>query len=140
MAYTVLGDAVNLASRLEGLTKFYGVEIIAGEASKMAVKDFIFCELDLVRGKGKDKPVAIYEPIAVKDEISHQEEEEIALFHNCLDLYRNQDWDSAEKILKQLLQKKSGKRLYKLYLERIAAYRKSPPGDHWDGVYTYQNK
>ena len=140
MAYTVLGDAVNLASRLEGLTKSYGVEIIAGEASKEVVSDFVFCELDLVRVKGKDKPVAIYEPIAEKNEISGEEEEAIALFSQCLDFYRQQDWDRAEKLLNKLLRNDPGRKLYQIYLDRIAAYRASPPGAKWDGVYTYKSK
>ena len=78
-AYTVLGDAVNLGSRLEGLTKNYGVDIIVGEATKDLVVEYIYRELDVVRVKGKDEPVTIYEPVARKDEITKEEGKELSL-------------------------------------------------------------
>ncbi|MGK0298132.1 MAG: adenylate cyclase [Gammaproteobacteria bacterium] len=140
MAYTVLGDAVNLASRLEGLTKNYGVEIIVGQATKESVDEYVFLELDLVRVKGKEQPVAIYEPIALFDEISVDEENEIALFHQCLQHYRQQDWDTAEAILQQLIQEYPERLLYTIYTQRIADYRLDPPGEEWDGVFTHKTK
>jgi adenylate cyclase len=140
MAYTVLGDTVNLASRLEGLTKNYGVEIIVGEATKESVDDFAFREVDLVRVKGKDQPVAIFEPIAPFDEISEDEEKEMAVFHECLQYFRHQEWGTAETILQQLKLEFPQRILYPLYLERIAAYRVDPPGKEWDGVFTHKTK
>ena len=140
MAYTVLGDAVNIASRLEGLTKNYGVEIIVGQATKESVDEYVFLELDLVRVKGKEQPVAIYEPIALFDEISVEEENEIALFHKCLQHFRQQDWETAETILKQLIQEYPERLLYTIYTDRIAAYRLDPPGEDWDGVFTHKTK
>ncbi len=140
MAYTVLGDAVNLASRLEGLTKTYGVEIIVGEATKNAVPEYVYRELDLVRVKGKDQPVGIYEPIALVDEISPEEEEEMAKYNDCLKYYRQQDWDTAEKILNELKTQYEDRLVYSLYLERIGAYRVDSPGESWDGVFTHKTK
>ncbi len=140
MAYTVLGDAVNLASRLEGLTKNYGVEIIVGEATKNAVPEYVYRELDLVRVKGKDQPVGIYEPIALHDEISPEEEAEMKRFNEFLKLYRQQNWDLAEAILSDLIAQYPERLLYTLYLDRIASYRVDSPGDFWDGVFTHKTK
>jgi adenylate cyclase len=140
MAYTVLGDSVNLASRLEGLTKNYGVEIIVGQGTRDLLGDYVFCELDMVRVKGKDQPVSIYEPVALVDEISEQEEQEIGLFHKCLLHYRQQEWDAAETMLNQLHKDNPHRLLYTLYLDRIAAYRQDPPAKDWDGVYTHKTK
>jgi adenylate cyclase len=140
MAYTVLGDAVNLGSRLEGLTKTYGVEIIVGEATRHVVTDYVYRELDLVKVKGKDLPVAIFEPVAMPDEMSEAEQEEIDQFHSCLNLYRQQAWEAAETGLLQLQQHYPERLLYRIYLERIALYRNDPPGLDWDGVYTHKTK
>ncbi|NNE38179.1 MAG: adenylate/guanylate cyclase domain-containing protein, partial [Gammaproteobacteria bacterium] len=140
MAYTVLGDAVNLASRLEGLTKTYGVEIIVGEATKAAVPEYVYRELDLVRVKGKDQPVGIFEPIALYDEISPEEDEELLRYHECLKFFRQQEWDTAESILKELNSKYMERLLYTLYLDRITSYRVESPGDDWDGVFTHKTK
>lgn len=139
-AYTVLGDAVNLGSRLEGLTKNYGVEIIVGEATRTLVSDYVYRELDVVRVKGKDEPVAIFEPLAPRDQVSNEELKEIKLHQQALKLYRSQDWDMAE-IQFINLQKLSPQRLlYQLYIERIIEYRKNPPESPWDGVYTHTSK
>jgi adenylate cyclase len=140
MAYTVLGDSVNLGARLEGLTKNYGVEIIVGQSTKESVDDYAFRELDIVRVKGKEQPVSIFEPIALFDEISEEEEIELAKFHECLGYFRQQEWDTAEAILKDLKSKYPQRLLYSLYLDRIAAYRLDPPGKEWDGVFTHKTK
>jgi hypothetical protein len=68
-AYTVMGDAVNLGSRLEGITKVYGVGIAVGEATRLAAPEFVYRELDLVRVKGKNEPVAIFEPLGKPAEL-----------------------------------------------------------------------
>jgi len=139
-AYTVLGDAVNLGSRLEGLTKNYGVEIIVGEATKKLIDDYSYRELDLVRVKGKEEPVAIFEPLGLTNEVSADESKELRLHRDTLKLFRSQEWDRAE-IQFINLQKMSPERLlYKVYIERIAEYRKTPPGDNWDGVFTHTSK
>ena len=140
MAYTVLGDAVNLGSRLEGLTKSYGVEIIVSETTKEAVPDYVYRELDIVRVKGKDRPIAIYEPLAPVSEVSTEELEEIKLNREALEYYRNQSWDEAESLFMKLLDWSPDRNLYTLYLDRIAQFKHSPPGGGWDGVYTHTAK
>ena len=140
VAYTVMGDEVNLASRLEGLTKQYGVGIIVGENTRYAVTDFIYRELDYVRVKGKDKPVAIYEPIGSTSEVSKAMHDEIKLFHEVRRLYRKLDWDQAELQLMNLQRTSPETELYSIYAKRISYYRKNPPGADWDGVTTFQIK
>ncbi|NNE39037.1 MAG: adenylate/guanylate cyclase domain-containing protein [Gammaproteobacteria bacterium] len=140
MSYTVLGDAVNLGSRLEGLTKAYGVEIIVGEGTKAAVDDYVYRELDIVKVKGKEEPIPIYEPIAPWDEVSEVELEEITMNENAQKDFRSQKWDEAENQFKQLADSYPGRLLYSIYLDRIVTFRKDPPVQDWDGVYTHTSK
>ena len=139
-SYTVMGDAVNLGSRLEGITKQYGVGIIVGETTREALKNsFIFRELDRVRVKGKAEPIGIYEPLGVEGEVSQAVVEEIKLWDQALRYYRTQDWDQAEVALLNL-SRKAPSYLYELYVKRIDLYRKHPPGENWDGVTTFETK
>ncbi len=140
VAYTVMGDEVNLASRLEGITKQYGVEIIIGENTRNAAKDFIYRELDHVRVKGKDKPVAIYEPIGLAENVSSAKHDEIKLFHEVRRLYRKQDWDQAELQLMNLQRISPDTPLYQTYVSRIAYFRKNPQAADWDGVFVFDTK
>ena len=140
VAYTVMGDDVNLASRLEGITKQYGVGIIVGENTRNAVPDFLYRELDHVRVKGKDKPVAIYEPIGLSSEVSKAQQDEVKLFHEVRRLYRKLDWDQAELQLMNLQRMFPDMGLYGVYMERIAYFRKNPPVSDWDGVFVFQIK
>jgi adenylate cyclase len=140
MAYTVMGDAVNLGSRLEGLTKQYGAHIIVSEFTQQKVPDFLFRELDRVRVKGKDAPVAIYEPIGPVDQVDSEAEHELALYREALKRYRAQDWDMAEMQFINLQKMHPERYLYGVYLERIAYFRAHPPGEDWDGVFTFKTK
>jgi adenylate cyclase len=140
VAYTVMGDEVNLASRLEGITKQYGVGIIVGENTRNIVTDFLYRELDHVRVKGKDKPVAIYEPITLASEASKALLDEVKLFHEVRRLYRRQDWDQAELQLMNLQRIAPGTALYGIYKERVDYFRKNPPNAEWDGVFVFQTK
>jgi adenylate cyclase len=139
-AYTVLGDAVNLASRLEGLTKRYGVGIIAGEATRQAVNGIVFRELDRVRVKGKDESVAIYEPVGPEGALSKQQLEELRLWQQTLKAYRAGDWDQAELALFNMQRLYPKMPLYALYAERVAHLRAHPPEGRWDGVTAYEEK
>ncbi len=140
VAYTVMGDAVNLASRLESITKQYGVGIIVGENTRHAVPDFVYRELDQVRVVGKDKPVAIYEPIGLVGEVSTALQDEVNLFHEALRLYRAQQWNQAEKQLLVLQRMSPNTALYKIYLERVTHFRNEPPAKDWDGVFAFKSK
>ncbi|MFZ5502152.1 MAG: CHASE2 domain-containing protein [Pseudomonadota bacterium] len=140
VAYTVMGDEVNLASRLEGITKQYGVGIIVGENTKNAVADFVYRELDHVRVKGKEKPVAIYQPIGLLGEVTQSLQNEVKLFHEMRRLYRKQDWDQAELQLMNLQRMSPDTALYRIYAERVDYFRNNPPSGDWDGVFVFQTK
>ena len=140
MAYTVLGDAVNLGSRLEGLTKNYGVNIIVSESTKNAIPEFVFRELDLVRVKGKNEPVAIFEPVGHKNDLEKSVTSEITAYKKALLNFRAQSWDRAEVDFFNLNRTNPERKLYQVYLDRIAFYRNNPPGDDWDGVFTHTSK
>jgi len=140
VAYTVMGDEVNLASRLEGITKQYGVGIIVGENTHNLVTDFVYRELDHVRVKGKDKPIAIYEPIGLAGEVGKELLDEVKLFHEVRRLYRKQDWDQAELQLMNLQRMAPDTKLYGIYAERVVHFRKNPPPTDWDGVFVFETK
>lgn len=140
IAYTVMGDNVNLGSRLEGITRQYGVGIIVGETTRNAVSDIVFRELDLVRVKGKDQPVFIYEPIGLKTQVDHATREELKSFDEALTLYRAMSLNTAERQLWELQKMFPDKYIYKLYLDRIHYFRHHPPGPDWDGVFTFTSK
>jgi adenylate cyclase len=139
-AYTVMGDAVNLASRLEGITKQYGADIIIGEATRNRISGIVCRELDRVRVKGKEEPVAIYEPLGPEGAVDAAELDEIKLWNQALRYYRGQDWDRAELQLMHLKKVAPGRALYDTFLERIAEFRARPPGPDWDGVFTFETK
>jgi adenylate cyclase len=140
MAYTVLGDAVNLGARLEGLTKQYGIAIMVSEFTKAQVSDFAFRELDLVKVKGKEEPVAIFEPIGPAADLLNEEAERLVVHHRALNHYRAQEWDAAEALFAQLHQEEPERQLYSLYLSRITNLRESPPPPDWDGSFTCTTK
>jgi adenylate cyclase len=140
MAYTVLGDAVNLGSRLEGLTKTYGVNIICSETTRAAVAEYAYRELDRVRVKGKAKPVAIFEPLCLAETLDSEWKKELKLYGEALRLYRAQQWDMAEINFVNLQRSSRAPALYKMYAERIVHFRQKPPQDGWDGVFDHQSK
>ena len=140
MAYTVLGDAVNLGSRLEGLTKNYGVNIITSETTIKEIPEYAFRELDLVRVKGKNEPVAIFEPIGHRNDLQESVISELNAYKQALGHFRAQSWDKAEADFFNLRQVSPERLLYQVYLDRIKFYRREPPGNDWDGVFTHTTK
>lgn len=140
MAYTVMGDTVNLGSRLEGLTKNYGVQIIVSEFTKAQVPEFAYRELDVVRVKGKDKPVIIYEPLGLAENIDKPTKDALKLYREALKLYRNQNWDLAEIQFVNLQKLEPTPYLYQMYIERIGFFRHTPPASDWDGVFNFETK
>ncbi len=136
-AYTVMGDAVNLGSRLESLTKYYGVKIVVSEVTCKAAPEFVYRELDTVRVQGRQDPVIIYEPVAEKTAVSAEKIGELYLLRHGLAHYRQQHWQPAQEIFLQLAGDHPDDKLYPCYLERIRHYLRCPPGNAWDGVFTH---
>lgn len=141
MAYTVMGDAVNLGSRLEALTRQYALDILVSEETKGACADIQFMEVDRVRVKGKQQPVTLFTPLGLKADISNAQEQMAADFEECLSLYRQQTWRDALKLLHALLaQRTEYSELFQMYIDRISALQSQERLANWDGVYTYTTK
>jgi adenylate cyclase len=143
--YSVLGDSVNLASRLEGQSKSYGVPIIAGSRTALAAKDkFAIMELDFITVKGKKEPEVIYAIVGREEMAKSDEFQRIRnLSIEMLTRYRNRDWDGALMAIEKARAADTTHRfdlLYDLYFERIEAFQEMPPPADWDGVFALTTK
>ena len=139
-SYTVIGDAVNLGSRLEGLSKVYGVDTVVSESARKLAPAFGWQELDLVRVKGKDQAVAIFWPVAPNNRIGAETESELKTWASFLKAYRAQDWEQCDLLLMNLLRMNAKKYLYHLYSERVASMRLLPFDLEWDGATNFETK
>ena len=139
-SYTVIGDSVNLGSRLEGLSKTYGVDIVVSASTQQLVNDFAWQELDKVRVKGKDNAVAIFWPVAPLNRMNPGSNTELKTWAMALKAYRAQDWDQCDVQLLNLQRLNAKKYLYQLYAERVASMRLLPFDPEWDGATNFQTK
>lgn len=137
--YTVVGDHVNLASRLEGLNKFYKTNIVLSEFTYQFIKDkdFICRELDLIRVKGKVEPVRIYEMF---DKEGNNLKEVAQIFEEGIILYRKRDWDKAISLFERVKRIMPEDKPAKVYLERCNFFKQQPPPPDWDGVFVMREK
>jgi adenylate cyclase len=139
-SYTVIGDSVNLGSRLEGLSKAYGVDIVVSETTRKMAHEFAWQELDRVRVKGKAQSVAIFWPLAPVAQLNEAAASEIKTWALFLKAYRAQNWDQADVLLINLMRMNAKKSLYQLYADRVAAMRLLPFDPDWDGATNFETK
>jgi len=149
MNYTMMGDAVNLAARLEEAAKQYGIYTYISKATKdMAGDNFITREIDTIKVVGKSEPVTTYELLGTKETVSERVMQLKIRFEEALQLYKSQKWDQAINIFEELIKeeeecfqiKNRQTNPSKIYLERCQNFKSNPPEKNWNGTYTLTTK
>ncbi|NCN10032.1 MAG: HAMP domain-containing protein [Leptospira sp.] len=141
-SYTMMGDTVNLAARLEAAGKDYGVNVMLAEQTKLLVESEMFTRfLDLVRVKGKNEPVRVYELVNFNNNITQNQSDSVGLYQEGYSLYLNRNWDGAIRKFEESERAKGKKDKSSIMLvNRCQDYKSSPPPKDWDGVFTRTTK
>jgi class 3 adenylate cyclase/CHASE2 domain-containing sensor protein len=138
LSYTVIGDDINLASRLEGVNKVYGSTVLVNEVTKSVCgPEIIFREIDIVRVKGRDEPVRIFEPLGMRGSLDPTQEEDRRAFAEALAAFRARQFDKAVTVFEMLGDKDPVARAFVTRAKEMIAH---PPSDDWDGVNTLTTK
>lgn len=140
MAYTVLGDNVNLGSRVEGLTKNYGVDILVTEHTQALVPDWAFRPIDKVRVKGRDQSVMLLTPIANRDVITDLQKHVIASSSHALDAYWQRDFERALTLFTAIAHTHAEDDVAHIFVQRCQFYLGNPPAPDWDGIWSHTSK
>ncbi len=139
--YTIMGDTVNLAARLESACREYGIRMLISDSTRQRTEnDFLVREIDLITVKGKDEPTRVFEPIAEMDASSPLLKQMTERFSTALAAYRAQQWDEAEAGFKAVLAALPGDGPSRIFLERVSLLRATPPGGDWNGVWRFNRK
>ena len=138
--YTVIGDAVNLASRVESLSKYYGARIVVTENTARNQKNFIFRQLDMVRVKGKEAGIGIFEVLCRRSESTPELFQEIHTHEEAFNCYLHHQWDKAIELFNTLKSAHPDVKLYSIYLQRLEEFKQTPPAENWDGVFVHTSK
>ena len=139
-SYTVIGDTVNLASRLQELTKFYKVNILVNDTTRAGQDAFLWRAIDKIAVKGRKSALTIYQPLGIVTDASPALLAELEEYKIALEHYYTQNWPLAKKEFGALRKSHPEVYLYQLYLERIMAFMKTPPPEDWNGVYIHSHK
>lgn len=139
--YTAIGDAVNLASRLEGLNKEYGTHILISESTQKELRadTLTLREIDLIRVKGKLQPLTIYE-ILTPDVVANNGQELVELFGAAREAYKRHDWLVAISAFESVLSRWPDDGPARIFLSRCVEYLSEAPAANWDGVYVMKHK
>jgi adenylate cyclase len=141
MDYTIMGDAVNLAARLEGVNKQYGTWLCISEDTMTAAgKGIEVRRLDRIRVVGKSQPIRIYELVEESGKLTKEQAEMIKRFEEALELFEARKWNEAESAFNRVLEIVPDDGPSKTYIDRIAKYKVAPPPDDWDGVFNLMVK
>jgi class 3 adenylate cyclase len=136
MNYTVMGNAVNLAARLEGVNKMFGTWILISENIRREIGDAFLCrKLDRVRVAGISEPVRIYELLEFTENATAEQKAMVEAFHAALDLFEKREWKAAETAFQTA--HAAGDTPSRVYLDRCSLYLMSPPPEQWDGVFDW---
>jgi len=135
-SYTVIGDTVNLAARLEGANRVYGTQILIAETTAQAIGSaFETREIDVIFAKGKTETTRVFELLGASGQITEQQLRLRELYARARRAYLAQEWDLAEAIFGECLQLRPGDGPSRVFLQRIQALRRNPPGGNWTGVW-----